>query len=425
MRIRTIKPEFWSSPDMADLPFFDRLLFIGLWSIADDWGRLQADPRYIRGELFSLDTPVGRDGVQEPNPDPAKLPAGSAQYSAGSASISDGLERLRRGGQITIYRVGDSRRYCQVVNFVEYQKIDKRSKERIPSPTRDDVVLLDAWGCPLDSDPAQYSAGSAQYSAGSASISDGLERLRRGGQITIYRVGDSRRYCQVVNFVEYQKIDKRSKERIPSPTRDDVVLLDAWGCPLDSDPAQYSAGSAQYSAGSASFRALEREREREKEPTSSLRSSVGGPGGGADSEHPLVPPQVDDAAAVAPAAPPARRDDTKPAKGSRLPDSWTPSRTEANLRAEDKTGGGPSWLTDQLERFRDYWTAQAGTKGVKRDWDATWRNWIRRSATDFQPPQQQMKSRHQQETDAWYARTQARIEANDGKNPLLELIEGT
>lgn len=337
MRIRTIKPEFWSSPDMADLPFFDRLLFIGLWSIADDWGRLQADPRYIRGELFSLDTPVDRDGVQEPNPDPAKLPAGSAQYSAGSASISDGLERLRRGGQITIYRVGNSRRYCQVVNFVEYQKIDKRSKERIPSPTRDDVVLLDAWGCPLDSDPAQYSAGSA------------------------------------------------------------------------------------------SFRALEREREkeREKEPTSSLRSSVGGPGGGTDSEHPLVPAPADDAAAVAPAAPPARRDDTKPAKGSRLPDSWTPSRTEANLRAEDKTGGGPGWLTDQLERFRDYWTAQAGTKGVKRDWDATWRNWIRRSATDFQPPQQQMKSRHQQETDAWYARTQARIEANDGKNPLLELIEGT
>ena len=165
MRIRTIKPEFWSSPDMADLPFFDRLLFIGLWSIADDWGRLQADPRYIRGELFSLDTPVGRDGVQEPNPDPAKLPAGSAQYSAGSASISDGLERLRRGGQITIYRVGNSRRYCQVVNFVEYQKIDKRSKERIPSPTRDDVVLLDAWGCPLDSDPAQYSAGSASFRA--------------------------------------------------------------------------------------------------------------------------------------------------------------------------------------------------------------------------------------------------------------------
>ena len=160
-------------------------------------------------------------------------------------------------------------------------------------------------------------------------------------------------------------------------------------------------------------------------PTSSLRSSVGGPGGGADSEHPLVPAPVDDAAAVAPAAPPARRDDTKPAKGSRLPDGWTPSRTEANLRAEDKTGGGPGWLTDQLERFRDYWTAQAGTKGVKRDWDATWRNWIRRSATDFQPPQQQMKSRHQQETDAWYARTQARIEANDGKNPLLELIEGT
>ena len=27
--------------------------------------------------------------------------------------------------------------------------------------------------------------------------------------------------------------------------------------------------------------------------------------------------------------------------------------------------------------FKDYWIAQAGQKGVKLDWDATWRNWVR------------------------------------------------
>lgn len=30
-----------------------------------------------------------------------------------------------------------------------------------------------------------------------------------------------------------------------------------------------------------------------------------------------------------------------------------------------------------FESFRDYWIAQPGQKGVKTDWDATWRNWVR------------------------------------------------
>lgn len=29
------------------------------------------------------------------------------------------------------------------------------------------------------------------------------------------------------------------------------------------------------------------------------------------------------------------------------------------------------------ERFMDYWRAQPGQKGVKQDWPATWRNWMR------------------------------------------------
>lgn len=29
------------------------------------------------------------------------------------------------------------------------------------------------------------------------------------------------------------------------------------------------------------------------------------------------------------------------------------------------------------ESFRDYWIAKAGKDGVKLDWLATWRNWVR------------------------------------------------
>ncbi len=30
-----------------------------------------------------------------------------------------------------------------------------------------------------------------------------------------------------------------------------------------------------------------------------------------------------------------------------------------------------------FEKFKDYWIAQAGQKGLKLDWFATWRNWVR------------------------------------------------
>lgn len=37
-------------------------------------------------------------------------------------------------------------------------------------------------------------------------------------------------------------------------------------------------------------------------------------------------------------------------------------------------------------QFVDHWKAQPGAKGVKVDWDATYRNWIRRAAK-FAPQQ--------------------------------------
>jgi uncharacterized protein YdaU (DUF1376 family) len=34
-----------------------------------------------------------------------------------------------------------------------------------------------------------------------------------------------------------------------------------------------------------------------------------------------------------------------------------------------------------FDGFRDYWVSVAGSKGVKLDWTATWRNWIRNQKT--------------------------------------------
>ena len=39
-RIRTIKPEFWSDEKLAPLPPIDQLVFLGLISLSDDFGRV-------------------------------------------------------------------------------------------------------------------------------------------------------------------------------------------------------------------------------------------------------------------------------------------------------------------------------------------------------------------------------------------------
>lgn len=54
-RIRTIKPEFFRSEDIGQLTPLARLLFIGLWTMADREGRLMDRPRRISVELFPYD----------------------------------------------------------------------------------------------------------------------------------------------------------------------------------------------------------------------------------------------------------------------------------------------------------------------------------------------------------------------------------
>lgn len=54
-RARGIKPGFFSNDALAELPFEFRLLFIGLWTVADKRGRLLDRPKKIRMEIFPGD----------------------------------------------------------------------------------------------------------------------------------------------------------------------------------------------------------------------------------------------------------------------------------------------------------------------------------------------------------------------------------
>jgi hypothetical protein len=61
-------------------------------------------------------------------------------------------------------------------------------------------------------------------------------------------------------------------------------------------------------------------------------------------------------------------------RGTRLSPDWTPSMLEIEFALD--RGMPREFVSVEAEKFRNYWIAKAGANVTKRDWTATWRNWI-------------------------------------------------
>lgn len=70
-------------------------------------------------------------------------------------------------------------------------------------------------------------------------------------------------------------------------------------------------------------------------------------------------------------------------RGTRLPDGWRPSDDVIAAMTIECPGFD---LRAEHRVFTDYWRAQPGQRGVKVDWPATWRNWMRRAYSDQRRP---------------------------------------
>lgn len=104
MRIRSIKPEFFTHPEIVTLSVPARLLFLSLLGQADDEGRLYDQPTKIRGEAFGEKDRVNVPGL---------------------------LSELAENGRIHRYEVGP-RKCIQIVNFSVHQRVSHASRSRIP-----------------------------------------------------------------------------------------------------------------------------------------------------------------------------------------------------------------------------------------------------------------------------------------------------
>lgn len=105
-RARNIKPSFFTNDKLADCALGARLLFIGLWTIADREGRLDDNPRKIKAVIFPYD-----------NMDCDNL-----------------LIQLEKNGFILRYSIGENK-YIQILNFVKHQNPHiKEGVSSIPAP---------------------------------------------------------------------------------------------------------------------------------------------------------------------------------------------------------------------------------------------------------------------------------------------------
>lgn len=105
MRIRTIKPEFWTHESLCACSEFTRLLAIALLNWADDHGYFLAHPNLIKGSLFPFDEC--------------------------SSKIPGSLDELSRVGWIEVGKDTQGRKVGRIKNFAKHQRVDRPQASKI------------------------------------------------------------------------------------------------------------------------------------------------------------------------------------------------------------------------------------------------------------------------------------------------------
>ena len=104
-RLRTLKPGFFLNEDLANLDPIGRLLFAGLWCLADRRGRLEDRPRRIKAELLPYD----------------------------DCDVDRLLTQLHEHGFVLRY-ASDGRPCLQIINFEKHQQPHYKEPDSIIPP---------------------------------------------------------------------------------------------------------------------------------------------------------------------------------------------------------------------------------------------------------------------------------------------------
>lgn len=106
-RKRMIDPNIWQSEDFSKLSTLGKLVFIGLFSLADDEGRGRSNPVYLKSILFPYE-----EGIR-------------------SADIDKTLSEISSNMSVIFYSC-DGSSYYSLYNWNIWQKIDRPTESKIP-----------------------------------------------------------------------------------------------------------------------------------------------------------------------------------------------------------------------------------------------------------------------------------------------------
>lgn len=149
-RMRSLKPEFFADEELGTLTTRDeRLLYAGLWGLADEFSRLRGNPVYIRGQIFPYDEDLT------------------------DADVDAMLSTLEKLGKLVRYKVGASN-YIYLKNLAKHQRLDSdKVPSRLPAPPSETVPDVGNGTVPdaVRESPALsrlHVAGSMEQAAGRA-----------------------------------------------------------------------------------------------------------------------------------------------------------------------------------------------------------------------------------------------------------------
>lgn len=111
-RKRMIDPSIWDDEGVAKLSFFGRLLYIGMFSQADDYGKGRANANYLRSKIFPYD-------------------------DVRVAEVDKALSEIGHKTSVQFYEI-NGQSYYRFKNWERWQKVDKPTKSVIPDPETGD-----------------------------------------------------------------------------------------------------------------------------------------------------------------------------------------------------------------------------------------------------------------------------------------------
>lgn len=160
MRIRQVKPAFWSDAKLASLPEGTRLFYIGLWMVADDAGWLRWDPAEVARDLY---------GYQE--------------RRSREKRVASMFEQLRAAGRVVLHECG----HVEVPKLSDHQHLAGSTKQvrttfnehlrGCVSPSRADPQE------PAGNREPPHRLGNGNGKVRSVKVSEGIKRASaRGGE---------------------------------------------------------------------------------------------------------------------------------------------------------------------------------------------------------------------------------------------------